>query len=47
MRTLEEAEDRIKRLEEYVEYLKERLEALVECASDEALRQAKENVGDI
>jgi hypothetical protein len=46
MRTLEEAEDRIKRLEEYVEYLKVRLEALVECTSDEAIKEAKEMVGD-
>ena len=46
MITLEEAESRIKRLEEYVEYLKARLEALVECASDEAIKEAKEMVGE-
>jgi predicted dinucleotide-utilizing enzyme len=46
MRTIEEAEDRIKQLEEYVEYLTARLAALVECASDEAIKEAKEMVGD-
>ncbi len=46
MRTLEEAEERIYRLEQLVEHYKVRLEALVECASEEAIKEAKEMVGD-
>jgi predicted dinucleotide-utilizing enzyme len=46
MRTLEEAESRIEQLEKYVEFLEVRLNVLVECASEEAIKEAKEIVGD-